>query len=124
MSDVLLVDTLGDLGGLYLAADAAFAGGSIFPKGGQSPLEPACARLPVVFGPSMENFHEDARALVAEGGAFQAADGPGVLEELRRICRDGRARAAAGEAAAATIRRKQGAVGVTLQGLKEQLDFL
>src|SRR5262249_35620359 len=49
-TDVLLVDTLGELKDLYGVSDLAFIGGSLNPRGGQNPLEPASARVPILFG--------------------------------------------------------------------------
>jgi 3-deoxy-D-manno-octulosonic-acid transferase len=56
--DVVLLDTLGELAGLYRLATAAFIGGTLSPTGGHNPLEAACFGVPVVVGPSMENFQE------------------------------------------------------------------
>ena len=53
---VLLLDTMGELAGLYRFADAAFVGGSIAPRGGHNILEPAAAGVSIVVGPHMENF--------------------------------------------------------------------
>src|SRR5690606_19721838 len=52
---VLIVDTVGELGRLYAAADVAFVGGSLFfrgsNKGGHNLMEPAILGVPVLFGP-------------------------------------------------------------------------
>jgi 3-deoxy-D-manno-octulosonic-acid transferase len=62
-SDVLLVDTLGQLGQLYKLGAAAFVGGSLVPVGGHNLLEPAAAGIPVLFGPHTDNFAEPAAIL-------------------------------------------------------------
>ena len=56
--EVLLLDTIGDLAGVYGLATAAFLGGSLVPAGGHNPLEPARFGVPVILGPSFENFRE------------------------------------------------------------------
>jgi 3-deoxy-D-manno-octulosonic-acid transferase len=56
--DVFLLDTIGDLAGIYGLGSVAFVGGSLVPKGGHNPLEPAQFGVPVVMGPSYENFRE------------------------------------------------------------------
>lgn len=66
---VLLVDTIGELGRLYAAADVVFVGGSLIPHGGQNMLEPAALGKPTVFGPSYENFMEPVERLLAARGA-------------------------------------------------------
>jgi 3-deoxy-D-manno-octulosonic-acid transferase len=55
---ILLLDTIGDLASMYGIAAVAFVGGSLVPKGGHNPLEPAQFGVPVVMGPSFENFRE------------------------------------------------------------------
>lgn len=55
---VLLLDSLGELAGLYRIAAAAFIGGTLAPKGGHNPLEPARFGVPVAVGPSFHNFRE------------------------------------------------------------------
>lgn len=70
---IVLLDTIGDLASLYRLASVAFVGGSLVPSGGHNPLEPAQVGVPVLIGPSYENFREivetmksdDAIAIVA-----------------------------------------------------------
>ncbi len=63
-----VADTLGELGLFYRLADVALVGGSLVPKGGQNPLEPARLGCPILLGPHTQNFAErtaellDARA--------------------------------------------------------------
>ena len=56
--DVLVLDTIGDLAAVYGVADVAFVGGSLVQRGGHNPLEPAQFGVPVVMGPSYENFRD------------------------------------------------------------------
>ena len=56
--NVFLLDSLGELGGLYRLADAVFVGGSLVPGGGHNILEPAAFGKVPIYGPSMENFRE------------------------------------------------------------------
>jgi 3-deoxy-D-manno-octulosonic-acid transferase len=53
---VFLLDSIGELASVYSVATAAFIGGSLVPMGGHNPLEPAQFGVPVVMGPSAENF--------------------------------------------------------------------
>jgi 3-deoxy-D-manno-octulosonic-acid transferase len=55
---IIVLDTIGDLATVYGIADAAFIGGSLVPRGGHNPLEPARFGVPVVMGPSFENFRD------------------------------------------------------------------
>ncbi len=58
---VVLLDSLGELAGLYRIAASAFIGGTLVPTGGHNALEPARYGVPIVVGPSMENFREMAQ---------------------------------------------------------------
>lgn len=58
LNEILVLDTLGDLAALYRVATVAFIGGSLVRKGGHNPLEAARFGVPVVMGPSYENFRE------------------------------------------------------------------
>jgi 3-deoxy-D-manno-octulosonic-acid transferase len=53
---VVVVDTIGDLLGLYGVADVAFVGGSLVPHGGQNLLEPAAWGVAPLYGPHVGNF--------------------------------------------------------------------
>jgi 3-deoxy-D-manno-octulosonic-acid transferase len=65
---IFLLDTIGDLAALYRLATVAFVGGSLVPAGGHNPLEPAQAGVPVLIGPSYENFREIVEAMLANDG--------------------------------------------------------
>jgi len=82
--DVLLLDTVGELSGAYAAADLAFVGGSLVPKGGHNVLEPAWFGVPTVVGPHMENFREIADAFLGAGALLQVEGGP---ELSALVCR-------------------------------------
>lgn len=79
---VLLVDTVGELSALYSLARVAFVGGSLVPRGGQNPLEPARYGVPVVMGEHVENFREIVSAMQA-AGAITLVDAHSVGAALR-----------------------------------------
>lgn len=66
--NLLIIDRVGWLNGLYIFADIAYIGGG-FGKGIHNTLEAAVHGIPVCFGPSHEAFPE-ATELVALGAAF------------------------------------------------------
>ena len=70
---VVVLDTIGDLAAVYRMASVAFVGGSLVARGGHNPLEPAQFGVPVVMGPSYENF----RGIVED---LKAADAIRVLQ--------------------------------------------
>jgi 3-deoxy-D-manno-octulosonic-acid transferase len=56
--EIVVIDTIGDLAAVYGIADVAFVGGSLVRGGGHNPLEPAQFGVPVIMGPSFENFRD------------------------------------------------------------------
>jgi 3-deoxy-D-manno-octulosonic-acid transferase len=54
-TDVILLDTVGELAAAYSFAAVAFVGGTLTPVGGHSILEPAAFSKPIIVGPHMEN---------------------------------------------------------------------
>jgi len=76
--DVLLLDTVGELAGLFVLADAVFMGGSLARAGGHNLLEPAWFAKPVTVGPHLENFREIAQQFRA-ANAFREIAGPAEL---------------------------------------------
>ena len=114
---VWILDTLGELASLYSQATFAFIGGSLRPFGGHSPLEPAAAGCPVLFGPHMHHFELPARVLIDGGGAFEVR-GPDDLARLASSwIADPNARAGVAAAAASSMAPHQGALQRTLDWL-------
>ncbi len=75
---VLLLDSIGELAGLFERATVVFMGGTLPRRGGHNILEPAYFGKPVIVGPHMENF----AAIIDEFSAADALvkiDGPGAL---------------------------------------------
>ena len=87
-SEILLVDTVGELTLLYASADVAFVGGSLVPIGGHNLLEPAALGLPVLTGPYQFNSQEIATLLLQRGAALQVADARELAADLRRLLGD------------------------------------
>lgn len=86
---VMLLDTLGDLRGLYSLAQIAFIGGSLFKgRGGQNPGEAASAGVPVLIGPFHQNQQIIVKALLEGGGAAVVANAVTLSEVAARLLRD------------------------------------
>lgn len=108
-TDILLLNTIGELGGVYELADVAFVGGSLGPHGGHNPLEPAFWAKPVLFGKHMENFRDTAWLLVAEGAAFEVENPEALAARTLELFRDPGLRSAAGARAKSVLERGSGA---------------
>ncbi|MGV1098686.1 3-deoxy-D-manno-octulosonic acid transferase [Thiovibrio sp. JS02] len=105
---VLVLDTLGELASVYGICDVAFVGGSLVPERGHNPLEAAVFGKPVVYGPSMEDFAEVSRDLLAVGGARQVGDGEDLLAVLSLFFADAAMRQRVGEKAKELVAAQQG----------------
>jgi 3-deoxy-D-manno-octulosonic-acid transferase len=100
--EVLLLDSMGELPGLYAHAAVAFVGGSLVPVGGHNLLEPIFAGRPVLFGPHTENARESADLALRTGAGRRVADGAELARAAIEALRDPplwRARAQAGRQA-------------------------
>ena len=78
---VLLLDSIGELAGLFALADVVFMGGTLAHRGGHNLLEPALFGKPVISGQHMENFQaiaddfraENAYVTIGQGGELAGA---------------------------------------------------
>jgi 3-deoxy-D-manno-octulosonic-acid transferase len=90
--DCVLLDKTGELPRWYGAATVVFIGKSLTAHGGQNPVEPIAAGVPVIFGPHMENFAALARALVAKNGAVEVSDEKTLEQAVDNLLRDATSR--------------------------------
>lgn len=114
VADVVLVDRVGVLGGLYAIADVAFVGGGFHAAGLHSVLEPAAFGAPVLFGPRFEGSR-DARILVREGGGASAATAAALEERLAAWLSDAPTRHEAGSRARRMVREGLGAARLSFE---------
>jgi len=96
---VLLVDTIGDLATLYGQSDIAFIGGSLVRRRGHNPLEAARHGIPVIFGPSMEDFSEIAQELLKNQAAIEVTDSQSLETTLSSLIESSQRRKEMGEKA-------------------------
>lgn len=83
-TDIYIADTIGELIDFMAGADIIFLGGSLVPVGGHNVLEPAALGKPMVFGPYMENFENEAELLTGFAAAIQVDD----IEQLGNTLED------------------------------------
>lgn len=82
---VVILNTIGELQGTYSIADIAFCGGSIAPLGGQNVLEAAVWGVPVLYGPSMEDFADAKTLLEQTGGGGQVCSARELGDQVCRF---------------------------------------
>ena len=72
--DIILLDTVGELGKMYSLCEIAFIGGSFSHTGGHNPLESTIYNKPVISGPDVFNFKDIYQILTADGAACIVCD--------------------------------------------------
>ncbi|HEY3423947.1 MAG TPA: 3-deoxy-D-manno-octulosonic acid transferase, partial [Negativicutes bacterium] len=78
--DIVVLDTIGELGKIYSIGDIIYVGGSLIPHGGHNILEPAAHGKPILVGPHMFNFKDTyalfsgREACVTVGNAAELAE--------------------------------------------------
>lgn len=116
--DVILLDTMGELGRVYSLATVAFVGGSLVDVGGHNLLEPAFQRRPILFGPYVGNYTEIARALVSARGGVMVEDGERLWRWSRRFLLEPDTAREYGEAAYGVVKANRGAMEKGLEVIK------
>jgi 3-deoxy-D-manno-octulosonic-acid transferase len=109
-AQVILVDTVGELGALYAAADVAFVGGSLVPVGGHNLLEPAALGIPVLTGPYYSNGKDIARLLLARSAALLVNDAQELAAAVKRLLADPVERRRVGAAGKEIVESNRGSV--------------
>jgi 3-deoxy-D-manno-octulosonic-acid transferase len=117
---VMLIDSIGELSGLYALADLAFVGGSLVPRGGHNIIEPAQHGVPILVGPHTENFR-DIVELFRNRDAVRVVR-PDELTTVIELLANETERRALGRRAAQTLESQRGATRFTLQKLRVLLD--
>jgi 3-deoxy-D-manno-octulosonic-acid transferase len=87
----------------FRLAPVSFVGGSIAPRGGHNPFEPAALGSAILTGPSVENFRPAYDALLRAGGAVSVGDAALLAEVAARLLGDAAARADMTETAAGVL---------------------
>jgi 3-deoxy-D-manno-octulosonic-acid transferase len=107
--DVMILDTTGELAGLYYASTAAFVGGSLVPVGGHNLVEPIAAGVPTLFGPHVAAFRTVAEDAVTAGVAEYVADADSLAAAWERALTDEKYRGAVAARARTLLLQCQGA---------------
>lgn len=116
-ADILLGDTIGEMG-LYLRlTEIAFVGRSLTSEGGQNPLEPAMLDTAVLAGRNVQNFRDAYQRLIESGGAKLVRDRDMLAGAVNFLLNNEEARREMMTAAAQTVAEMRGALQRTLKAL-------
>lgn len=117
-TDVLIGNTIGEMG-LYLRlTEIAFIGRSLSGEGGQNPIEPAMLETAVLSGRNVQNFRDAYRKLIDSGGARLIRDREMLAGAVNFLLTNDEARHAMISAGMAAVDDMSGALSRTLTALE------
>jgi 3-deoxy-D-manno-octulosonic-acid transferase len=105
---IIIVDTFGELFGLYSVGTVLFCGASLVPLGGQNPLEAAVWGKPVLYGPSMEDFLDAKELLEGVGAGLMVRDRDELVKTATWLLENPEEYARLGRKAREEIKRRSG----------------
>ncbi len=120
--EILLLDTIGELAGIFELADLVFIGGSLVPSGGHNLLEPAFWGKPILFGPHMANFRDVANLFLQAGAAVEVRDPQELARQALELLGDSARRLPLGEKAKQVLEQASGATERVLDHIKGMLE--
>jgi 3-deoxy-D-manno-octulosonic-acid transferase len=115
---VLLVDTIGELGGWWGTATIAYVGGSMGKRGGQNMIEPAAYGAAVCFGPNTKNFRDIVEMMLRDEAAQVVHDQREIERFVRRCLEEPDFAVQLGSNAQNLVQRQTGATQRTLDLLQ------
>jgi 3-deoxy-D-manno-octulosonic-acid transferase len=121
--NVFLLDSLGELAGLYRLADAVFVGGSLVPSGGHNILEPAALGKVPIYGPSMDNFREMSGTFLAAGAAIQVKSPEDLGVTWKSLLLEPERAARMGASARELVDQNRGATQRVLKHIERVVDL-
>ena len=116
-SDVLLVDTTGELKLFFALATVIFVGKSLTSHGGQNVIEAAVFAKPIVIGPHTENFTAVIADFRAANALIQVPDASALERAVVELWADNQAAQAYGRRAQQVVRAKAGAIRASAECL-------
>ncbi len=108
-TDLLLLDTLGELRDFYACADVAVVGGTFGGYGGHNLMEPAQYGVPVIFGRDTSSWPEDAARLLELGGGRRVHGPHDLTDTIFEVLSDPEARSRLGSQARSASEAGRGA---------------
>jgi len=115
---IMILDTIGELAGVYEMADLVFIGGTLRYHG-HNPIEPAYYGKAIISGPKYKNFRAVFDEFLSNKAIIVTED---ITSAIRNLANDSERRKTLGNAAHELVRKNQGAVGFVLQNLRKYLD--
>ena len=121
-TETILVDSMGDLAGIYSIASYVFSGGSLVERGGHNVMEAALFGKPVFYGPSMKDFSDAAELLESVGGGFPVKGADALTESILYFMNHPQEYETAGRRAREIASTQQGSARKQAELVKEVLN--
>jgi 3-deoxy-D-manno-octulosonic-acid transferase len=124
---IILLDSIGELTGIYRFASVVFVGGSLVPRGGHNIIEPAAFGKPIVVGPHTSNFTQavkgfaDAGALVQIASSDRGAQVQALSAEMIRLLSDSAAAQSIGRRGREILELNRGATTRIVTAIKQTI---
>ncbi|MDX0649170.1 3-deoxy-D-manno-octulosonic acid transferase [Sinorhizobium medicae] len=122
--DILLGDTIGEMGLFLRLTEVAFVGRSLFAEGGQNPLEPAMLGCAVLSGGNVQNFRETYQMLAKNGSAKIVRDTEMLAKGVNYLLANDDMRRSMIDAGLETVQQMRGALSATMKGLEPYINPL
>jgi 3-deoxy-D-manno-octulosonic-acid transferase len=125
-SDVILLDTIGELASVYRFASVVFVGGSLVPRGGHNIIEPAAYAKPIIVGPHTENFRQVVSDFSRADAVVQVSSpvadtGNNFASEIIRLLSDPKTAQSVGARALDILMKHRGATVCTVAAIESIL---
>lgn len=85
VTDIICIDTFGEVGTCFRLADVTFVGGSLVPVGGHNIYEPVVFGKPVLFGPNMDNAMEVRDFILKNKAGFEVESYEDIVFRCRNF---------------------------------------
>lgn len=86
--DVVVLDTIGELGKVYSLGDVVYVGGSLVSHGGHNILEPAAHGKAILVGPHMFNFKDSYALFSGRNACLTVYDGGELAQAILKLLND------------------------------------
>ena len=121
-NDIILLDTMGELGKLYSISDIAFIGGSFTKTGGHNPLEATIFNVPTLSGPCVYNFKDIYKLLVDENAAIIVNSEEELFDKTKELLSDVQIYGLYSNSCNDVFSKNSGALEFATEELKKVLD--
>ena len=118
-TDVLLGDTMGELGVFYKAADLAFVGGSLVPVGGHNVFEACAVGVPVITGPYIDNIKEISKDILNNEAMLVLNNEQELVNSVLILLQSHEKRQDLGKRGQSMVKQNQGATQKVLELIDE-----